>query len=90
LSDDLRRSGYAGKTIGVKIRYDNFHTLTRDHTIDAPTQDARIIRRAAGVCLKRVPLDRRIRLLGVRIGALSPADGEGHPLDGVAEPSLFQ
>ena len=90
LSDDLRRSGYAGKTIGVKIRYDNFHTLTRDHTIAAPTQDARIIRRAAGVCLKRVPLDRRIRLLGVRIGALSPADGEGHPLDGVAEPSLFE
>ncbi|TMH06095.1 MAG: DNA polymerase IV [Betaproteobacteria bacterium] len=89
LSDDLRHSGYAGKTIGVKIRYDNFHTLTRDHTIAAPTQDARIIRRAAGTCLKRVPLDRRIRLLGVRVGALSPADGEAHPLDGLAEPSLF-
>ncbi|MGA0024595.1 MAG: DNA polymerase IV, partial [Burkholderiales bacterium] len=29
------------------------------------------IRRAAGECLKRVPLDRRIRLLGVRVGALS-------------------
>jgi DNA polymerase-4 len=90
LSDDLRRSGYAGKTIGVKIRYDNFHTLTRDHTIDAPTQDARIIRRAAAHCLRRVPLERRMRLLGVRVGALSAADGEGHPFDGVAEPSLFE
>ena len=30
-----------------------------------------LIRRAAGECLKRVPLDRRIRLLGVRVGALS-------------------
>jgi DNA polymerase-4 len=90
LSDDLRRSGYAGKTIGVKIRYDNFDTLTRDHTIDAPTQDARTIRRAAALCLKRVPLDRRIRLLGVRVGALSPADGEGHSVGGVEEPSLFE
>jgi DNA polymerase-4 len=44
--------------------------VTRDQTIPAPTQDARTIRRAAGECLKRVPLDRRIRLLGVRVGAL--------------------
>lgn len=90
LSGDLRRAGYAGKTIGVKIRYDNFRTVTRDHTIDAPTQDAETIRRAARGCLKRVPLDRRIRLLGVRVGALSPADGEGRPLDGGWAPSLFE
>jgi DNA polymerase-4 len=68
---DLERKGYVGRTVGLKLRYDNFKTITRDCTIDAPTRDARTIRRAAGDCLKRVPLDRRIRLLGVRIGALS-------------------
>ena len=36
------------------------------------TADAGLIRRAAGECLKRVTLDRRIRLLGVRAGALIP------------------
>ena len=71
VADDLERKGYVGKTIGLKLRYDNFKTVTRDRTLDAPTRDARTIRRAAGECLKRVPLDRRIRLLGVRIGALS-------------------
>jgi len=71
VAGDLERKGYAGKTIGLKIRYDNFHTVTRDLTIETPTQDAKVIRRAAGECLKRVPLDRRIRLLGVRVGALS-------------------
>jgi len=71
VAGDLERKGYAGKTIGLKIRYDNFHTVTRDLTIEVPTQDAKVIRRAAGECLKRVPLDRRIRLLGVRVGALS-------------------
>jgi DNA polymerase-4 len=72
VADDLRRAGYAGRTIGLKLRYDNFRTVTRDQTIPAPTQDAQTIRRAAGECLKRVPLERRIRLLGVRIGALVP------------------
>ncbi len=86
LAGDLLRKGYAGKTIGLKLRYDNFKTVTRDLTIETPTQDAALIRRAAGECLKRVPLDRRIRLLGVRVGALS--------MPGVAPaaraPSLFE
>jgi len=72
---DLERKGYAGRTIGLKLRYDNFKTVTRDRTLAEPTRDAAAIRRAAGECLKRVPLDRRIRLLGVRVGALSkPGD----------------
>ncbi|MGE5168814.1 MAG: DNA polymerase Y family protein [Rudaea sp.] len=70
---DLRRKGYAGRTIGIKLRYDNFTTVTRDLTIRVPTQDDTVIRRAAGECLKRAPLTRRIRLLGVRVGGLVPA-----------------
>ncbi len=73
LAGDLERKGYAGRTIGIKLRFDNFTTVTRDQTIEVPTQDAQAIRRAAGECLKRIALDRRIRLLGVRIGTLSPA-----------------
>jgi DNA polymerase-4 len=70
VAGDLDRKGYLGKTIGLKVRYDNFRTLTRDCTIVEATRDAGAIRRAAGECLKRVPLDRRIRLLGVRVGSL--------------------
>lgn len=73
VSEDLQRKGYVGRTIGLKLRYDNFKTVTRDQTIAAPTCDARMIRQIAGECLKRVPLVRRIRLLGVRVGALSAA-----------------
>ena len=70
LADDLRRKGYVGRTIGIKLRYDDFRTVTRDRTIDAHTADASTIRRAAGECLRRVALDRRLRLLGVRMGSL--------------------
>ncbi|HYP80972.1 MAG TPA: DNA polymerase IV [Steroidobacteraceae bacterium] len=69
---DLQRKGYAGRTIGIKLRFDNFHSVTRNGTIDEPTADATTIRRHAGLGLKRVDLSRRIRLLGVRVGKLSP------------------
>ena len=74
LASDLQRKGYLGRTIGIKLRFDDFKTVTRDLTIEAATADARTIRRAAGLCLKRVDLARRIRLLGVRVGSLRRAD----------------
>jgi DNA polymerase-4 len=71
VSEDLTCKGYVGRTIGIKLRFDDFRTVTRDHTLDEPTQDANAIRHAAGLCLRRVQLERRIRLLGVRVGSLS-------------------
>ena len=69
---DLQRKGYAGHTIGIKLRYDNFQSVTRDHTLPEATHNAGEIRRVAGLCLKRVDLSRRLRLLGVRVGKLVP------------------
>jgi DNA polymerase IV len=74
VADDLQRKGYVGKTIGIKLRYSNFHSVTRDQTLDAYTADARAIRHAAGLCLKRVPLVQAMRLLGVRVGSLLKPD----------------
>ena len=71
LAGDLARKGYAGRTIGVKLRFDDFRIVTRDQTLATHTMDARAIRRAAGECLKRVDLTRRLRLLGVRAGTLA-------------------
>ena len=70
---DLQRKGYLGKTIGIKLRYDDFKSVTRDQTLDHYTDDAQAIRHTAGQCLKRVPLTQRLRLLGVRVGSLIKA-----------------
>ncbi len=75
VASDLQRQGYSGRTIGIKLRFEDFKTVTRDLTLDAPTDDAGSIRRAAGQCLKRVDLTRRIRLLGVRAGTLVRSRG---------------
>ena len=93
---DLQRKGYAAKTIGIKLRYDDFKIATRDQTAAVPTDDARTIRQLAGQCLKRVPLDQRLRLLGVRAGALvkareMPINASNTPLAQAARaPSAIQ
>jgi DNA polymerase-4 len=70
VAQDLVRKAYLGKTIGIKLRYDDFRTVTRDITLAEATDDPSVIRRAAGECLRRVPLEKRLRLLGVRVGGL--------------------
>ena len=89
LAGDLARKGYASRTIGIKLRFDDFKSVTRDLSLPAHTLDARTIRQAAGQCLKRIDLSRRLRLLGVRAGALAkvadlvaplPDPGQGMPL----------
>jgi DNA polymerase-4 len=70
LAADLARKGYASRNIAIKLRYDDFRSVTRALTLPAHTLDATTIRRAAGQCLRRVDLSRRLRLLGVRAGAL--------------------
>jgi DNA polymerase IV len=70
VATDLQRKGYAGRTIGIKLRFEDFKTVTRDLTLPQAVADAAAVRQAAGLCLKRVDLGRRLRLLGVRVGAL--------------------
>ncbi|MDE2365905.1 MAG: DNA polymerase IV [Betaproteobacteria bacterium] len=70
LAHDLQRKDYASRTISIKLRYDDFRTITRNITLSSPTADAAAIRRAAEECLRRVSLKQKLRLLGVRASAL--------------------
>jgi len=74
VGDDLKKRGYRGRTVGIKLRFSDFRTVTRDRTVDTPLDDGTSIRRLAFECLGRIPLERPIRLVGVRVGELSPAD----------------
>lgn len=74
VAEDLQRKGYVGRTIGVKLRYADFKIATRDQSLELYTADAKLIRRTAGLALKRVPLEKPLRLIGVRVGALVKAD----------------
>ena len=86
VADDLQRKGYVGRTIGIKLRFDDFKTATRDLTLPEPISAAVEIRRAAGACLKRIDLSRRLRLIGVRASNL---EREGSTRDRGPEQASF-
>ncbi|MCE2659918.1 MAG: DNA polymerase IV, partial [Rubrivivax sp.] len=73
VAQDLQRKGYQGRTVGIKLRFEDFSTITRDQSVPTATAEAAQIRQLAGQCLKRVDLARRLRLLGVRVGNLVKA-----------------
>mgnify|MGYP002628323190 CR=1 FL=1 len=87
LADDLQRKGYASRTIGIKLKFADFQVVTRDLTLPDDVIDGHQIRLAATECLKRVPLDQRIRLLGVRAGSLRPVQAAEY-VDRAAQPTL--
>ncbi len=67
---DLKRSGYKGKNVTVKVRFSDFKTVTRAKTLREATDSLEEIRRAAFECLGRIELGRKVRLIGVRLGKL--------------------
>ncbi|RZJ14858.1 MAG: DNA polymerase IV, partial [Haliea sp.] len=87
VAEDLARKGYVARTIGIKLRYDDFRIATRDQTMESYTDDAGVIRKMAGQCLKRVALQQKLRLLGVRASALVKAGEEPLPPASPAGPA---
>lgn len=70
LSSRLRRAGLAGRTVTLKIRFDDFTTLTRSHTTDTPYDGPRDLYREAIQLLSSIELKRPVRLLGLGAGLL--------------------
>ena len=84
LSEALITKSYATKTIGIKVKFDNFKTVTRDLTLDHPIQDAKSIRQAASQVLKRVNFEHKLRLLGVRASSLNQVQEGSNSKESVA------
>jgi DNA polymerase-4 len=73
LNADLAARRYEPRTIGVKVRYDDFRIATRGLSLAQAVRDEASLRKAAFECLARLPLERRLRLVGVRAGGLARA-----------------
>jgi DNA polymerase IV len=74
LSEDLcrtlARQERAGRTIGIKVRLDDFSTHTRARSLAEPTNDVAVVRRVARQLLREFDPPRPVRLLGVRVAGL--------------------
>jgi DNA polymerase-4 len=70
-ADWLERRQLAARTVTIKVRYADFTTVTRSHTLSLPSADADVIASWAKDLLARTDAGRRaVRLLGVRVQGL--------------------
>jgi DNA polymerase-4 len=66
-----------GRTIGIKVRLDDFSTHTRARTLAEPVSSADRVGPVAKELLRRFAPSRPVRLLGVRVAGLHDAAQEG-------------
>jgi DNA polymerase IV len=70
LCGTLAKQGSAGRTIGIKVRLDDFSTHTRARSLSEPTNELRIVLGVARQLLRDFDPPRPVRLLGVRVAGL--------------------
>ncbi len=77
----LRREGVRGGTVTLKVRFEPFETHTRARTLPAPTALGDEILPVVVELLAKARLPgRRIRLLGIAVSRLVPAEAAGRQL----------
>lgn len=74
LAHRMRRAGLVGRTVTLKVRYEDFETLTRSRTLSAPTNSARQISAVARALLDELAPTRPVRLIGLGASSLEQAD----------------
>jgi DNA polymerase-4 len=67
VGEDLRRHGYRGRTVTLKVKYSDFSQITRSKSLDARTDNTGIIYETACSLLEQVRLHRAVRLIGVGV-----------------------
>jgi len=86
----LRSRDLAGRTIGIKVRLDDWTNATRSQTVAEPTNDPAVVTPTALGLLREYAPPRPVRLLGVRVagfvGEAATVAGSGGEEPEPAEP----
>jgi DNA polymerase IV len=78
----LRKRDLEGRTIGIKVRLDDWTNVTRSHTVEQPTNDPAVVVPIALDLLRAYAPPRPVRLLGVRVAAFDAGQAEEPEPDG--------
>jgi DNA polymerase-4 len=80
---ELRAAGLRGRTVTLKLRFSDFHTLTRRGTGEAPTSDGGEIFRRVWAAFSKIPRPQAVRLIGLSVSGFANAtDPQQLPLLG--------
>ena len=67
----MRKNGFSGRTVSIKVRLHDFTTLSRSSTLSSPTDDGTTIARIARALLGDLDTTGGVRLLGVGVSGLA-------------------
>ena len=101
VAERLRKDEYRARKVTLKLRYSNFSTHTKQHSLDRLIQAGDEIAAVARQLFSQFPLNRKIRLIGVSAGDLhrgredpeqltlfatsNPKEKLGHAVDAIKE-----
>ena len=101
VAERLRKDEYSARKVTLKLRYSNFSTHTKQHSLDRLIQTGDEIAAVARQLFSQFPLNRKIRLIGVSAGDLhrgredpeqltlfatsNPKEKLGHTVDEIKE-----
>jgi DNA polymerase-4 len=71
----LGRKGLVARTVTIKVRYDDFTTITRSHSAEPTSDPEQVAGRAVALLDKTEAGKRPVRLLGAGVHNLEPAGG---------------
>ena len=70
LCETLRKQDARGRTVGIKVRYADFSTVTRARSLPAAVNDFEAVWQTAADLLRRLDPPQPVRLVGVRVAGL--------------------
>ncbi len=83
----LRASGVAGRTVTIKVRFGDFTTITRSHTLASPIDSGVVLAREAKRLLEAVDVAPGVRLIGLGVSELEDPSHRQLSLDDAGDPS---
>ena len=84
----LRKRELEGRTIGIKVRLDDWTNVTRSHTVEQPTNDPGLVTAVALDLLRAYAPPRPVRLLGVRVAQFGDGAADADADTGDPEPQM--
>ncbi|MGH2953392.1 MAG: DNA polymerase IV [Solirubrobacterales bacterium] len=90
LAAGLRGRGLAGRTVGIKVRLDDWTTVTRAKTLEHATNDPETIAEVARTLIRAYAPPRPVRLLGVRVAGFEEGGNKTAPESGESLSLLSQ
>src|ERR1700744_1631551 len=81
----LRKNNLEGRSIGIKVRLDDWTNITRSQSVESPTNDPEVVWPIALDLLRAYDPPRPVRLLGVRLASF---DNEAESAAGEGEAQL--